>query len=776
MSTPPEPSQPSTNVLLTVAPTGLRERRASAHAPANTRVTLDMPVIPAVPENAILDIEDIDPVKEDVKQPSLIPQIPTLSQLPSLYIDKQSASISGYTPGSLTSGYSGSNAPAAGIRETYFEDAFKSSGNIVDHGHSSDTPRLKRRLALSFFGFFCAGWSDGITGTVLPRFEETYHVDYLTVSLLFVASTVGFAIGTVIIEPLFNGLGRFSLAARHRRYFPVFSSHISRIETGISLSQGRCGVLFFGGLSQAIYFTIAASKAPFPAMIVGFGFSGIGISLLSGQYNAFVAGQKSAGRYLGIPVVPENAILDIEDLDPVKEDVKQPALIPQIPTLSQLPSLYIDKQSASISGYTPGSLTPGYSGSNTPAVARETYFEDAFKSSGHIVDHGHNSDNLRLKRRLALSFFGFFCAGWSDGITGTVLPRFEETYHVDYLTVSLLFVASTVGFAIGTAIIEPLFNGLGQYNAFVASQKSAGRYLGWLHGFYGVGAFASPLVGQTLLARGWEWPRFFIISVCLGCLNTILIVYTFHTTQQEFQEEKAKAIELLRHEPEDLELEERTNDGGETVTPRRPRQRSRSRSAGERSAMRMTLASPIVWIFAIFLCTYTGSETTTGGWIVSFLLKERNADPDTVGYVASGFWGGLAVGRLLLGQMSPYIGLKREKHLVHIYIGIALLMTVLVWKVPLFVGNALCTAIVGFVLGPIFPTSLSLATKLLPAEIHMTALATMSSFASIGSALYPFVTGVLANAKGVAVLQPMMLGILSVMAGLWCFFPTRSIT
>ncbi|KAF8682343.1 hypothetical protein RHS04_02203 [Rhizoctonia solani] len=603
MSPPPEESQQSTNVLLSVAPAGLRERRASAHAPTSVRSVLDMTGVPAAPENAV-DTEDTDvPVKEDIK-PTTIPEIPILSQLPSLYIDKQSASISGYTPGSITPGYSGTNTPAA-ARENYFENAFESSGNIASS--HPDTPRLKRRLALSFFGFFCAGWSDGITGTVLPRFEETYHVDYLTVSLLFVASTVGFAIGTAIIEPLFNGLGRFSLAARHRRYFPVFPSHISRVQTGVSLSQGRCGVLFFGGLSQAIYFTIAAAKAPFPAMIIGFGFSGIGISLLSGQYNAFVAAQKSAGRYLG------------------------------------------------------------------------------------------------------------------------------------------------------------------------------------------VGAFASPLVGQTLLARGWEWPRFFIISVCLSCLNTILIVYTFHTTPQEFREEKAKAIELLRQGAEDIELEGHGNDSGETTVSGSPHRHSRSRSAGERSgmwfehwlafsdgslrpAMRMTLTSPIVWIFAIFLCTYTGSETTTGGWIVSFLLKERNADPDTVGYVASGFWGGLAVGRLLLGQMSPYIGLKREKHLVHIYIGVALLMTILVWKVPSFVGNAFCTAIVGFVLGPIFPTSLSLATKLLPTEIHMTALATMSSFASIGSALYPFVTGVLANAKGVAVLQPMMLGILSVMAGLWCFFPTRSIT
>lgn len=316
----------------------------------------------------------------------------------------------------------------------------------------------------------------------------------------------------------------------------------------------------------------------------------------------------------------------------------------------------------------------------------------------------------------------------------------------------------------------------GQSNAYVASQKSAGRFLGWLHGFYGVGAFASPLIGQTLLARGWDWPRFFIISVCLSCVNSVGTAYTFHTTKEEFQQEKAKALELAREEQDAFELENRTSartpENPEEATPRR---RSRSRSAGARSAMRMTLAQPVVWIFAIFLCTYTGSETTNGGWIVSFLLKERNANPNTVGYVASGFWGGLALGRICLGQASPYIGIKREKHLVHVYIGIAVLMTVLVWKVPSFVGNAFCTAVIGFVLGPIFPTSLSLATKLLPTEIHMTAFATMSSFASIGSALYPFITGALANAKGVAVLQPMMLAILSVMAGLWCLFPTRSI-
>ncbi|QRV86355.1 major facilitator superfamily transporter [Ceratobasidium sp. AG-Ba] len=612
MSEVPPESHPSTTTMLSIAPAGLRERRASTHIPPSSRDVSKTTSVSAVPESVVFDAEDTNLTRWDRKADSNdSPQIPTLSRLPSLYIDKQSASISGYTPGTLTPGYSGANTPAVTSREAYFEDSFARPALQTDIA----AVRLKRRLAVSFFGFFCAGWSDGITGTILPRFEEAYHVSYLVVSLLFIASTFGFAVGTVAIEPLFNSLGRFSLSTRQRRFFPVLPSGIPNPQTGVSISQGRCGILLVGALCQCVYFTIAAARGSFPAMIVGFMFSGIGISLLSGQSNAYVA-----------------------------------------------------------------------------------------------------------------------------------------------------------------------------------AQKSAGRYLGWLHGCYGIGAFASPLIGQTLLAKGWQWPRFFLISVCLSLINSIATIYTFHTTKEEFLAEKAKA----RQEIEAFELQSRIESNNvdeqlEDATSSR-RRSSRSRGAGERSAMRMTINQPFVWIFALFLCTYTGSETTNGGWIVTFLLNERNANPDTVGYVASGFWGGLALGRLCLGQASPYIGIRREKHLVHFYIGtdvnicgallppteidglgIALLMTVLVWKVPSFVGNAFCTAIIGFVLGPIFPTSLSLATKLLPAEIHMTALATMSSFASIGSALYPFVTGAIANAKGVAVLQPVMLGILSVMAGLWCLFPTRTI-
>ncbi|KAF9520632.1 hypothetical protein BS47DRAFT_1357438 [Hydnum rufescens UP504] len=194
--------------------------------------------------------------------------------------------------------------------------------------------------------------------------------------------------------------------------------------------------------------------------------------------------------------------------------------------------------------------------------------------------------------------------------------------------------------------------------------------------------------------------------------------------------------------------------------------------------MKQTLREPYVWIFAAFLCLYTGSETTVGGWSVSFLLVERHANRAVVGYVASGldehrFWGGLAAGRLFFGQLSPTIGLRIEKHLVHIFIFVAVVLELLVLFVPSFLTNSVCIGFVGFVLGPLYPISLSIATKLLPPPIHLTALATMSSSASIGSALFPFLAGVIANSTSVKAIEPMVLILLSGMAGLWFLFPSR---
>ncbi|KAG8969874.1 hypothetical protein FRC03_000120 [Tulasnella sp. 419] len=485
-------------------------------------------------------------------------------------------------------------------------DGSGTSGNVL----KSDDSAVEEDG--SFLSFYCAGWADGTPGTILPHLEEYYGLSHFTVSLIFIATATGFGVGTIINEPLFIALGKFSVGATKRTFLPPLSIPFLKTSNdagmyGHSISQGRCLTLLVGGLSQIIYFSIASSKPPFIGLTFAFFFGGVSIAIISAQCNAYVAG---------------------------------------------------------------------------------------------------------------------------------------------------------------------------------ASVRTQGRALGNLHGFYGIGAFASPLVCQTALAAGWKWNQFYYTSIGFSLSSFILLIIAFHTTSSEFEIEKDISTQLAIAQEKNENQDSGTNapEGPESIrmdtmgeSSSRGRQLRRRPSEGNmpKNTMRAALSHRYVWMFMIFLLFYTGSETTTGGWIVTYLLKERSANPNTVGYVASGFWGGLALGRIILGHASPYIGLRKEKHLVHVYIAISLVMTVIIWFVPSFIGNAICAAFIGFLLGPIFPTSLALATKILPKEVHLTALSVMSSFAAIGSAVFPFIAGVLANAKGVVTLQPFMMGILGMMGCLWFLFPSR---
>lgn len=57
---------------------------------------------------------------------------------------------------------------------------------------------------------------------------------------------------------------------------------------------------------------------------------------------------------------------------------------------------------------------------------------------------------------------------------------------------------------------------------------------------------------------------------------------------------------------------------------------------------------------AILLIAYEGAEVTIGGWIVTFIRNERNGGPDA-GYISSGFFGGLMIGRLALIGVSKLV-------------------------------------------------------------------------------------------------------------------------
>lgn len=74
-------------------------------------------------------------------------------------------------------------------------------------------------------------------------------------------------------------------------------------------------------------------------------------------------------------------------------------------------------------------------------------------------------------------------------------------------------------------------------------------------------------------------------------------------------------------------------------------------------------------------------------------------------------------------------------------------------------------------MGPLFATGISLGSKLFPPEEHSTALAFVFVFAGMGGSLFPIITGVVASAVGVAVLQPILIGLLTVTTISWVLVP-----
>ena len=69
-------------------------------------------------------------------------------------------------------------------------------------------------------------------------------------------------------------------------------------------------------------------------------------------------------------------------------------------------------------------------------------------------------------------------------------------------------------------------------------------------------------------------------------------------------------------------------------------------------------AARVTWLSALFLLGYVGIEVGLGGWIVTFMIRVRNAERFASGMTATGFWLGLTLGRVVLGFVTGRIGEK----------------------------------------------------------------------------------------------------------------------
>lgn len=81
-------------------------------------------------------------------------------------------------------------------------------------------------------------------------------------------------------------------------------------------------------------------------------------------------------------------------------------------------------------------------------------------------------------------------------------------------------------------------------------------------------------------------------------------------------------------------------------------------TGGLRQALFTKRSARVTWICAFFLLGYVGIEVALGGWIVTFMMRVRHGEDFASGMVATGFWLGIACGRVVLGFITPRIGEK----------------------------------------------------------------------------------------------------------------------
>lgn len=170
------------------------------------------------------------------------------------------------------------------------------------------------------------------------------------------------------------------------------------------------------------------------------------------------------------------------------------------------------------------------------------------------------------------------------------------------------------------------------------------------------------------------------------------------------------------------------------------------RAPGATPRLERALLLPLLLVFTLALF-YTGTEQVLAGWLFTYGSDALGLIATVASLATSLLWGAVLVGRLL-----AVVALRRASNarLVQLGLAIAFVGVLLIlggrgWPPLFWVGVGL----VGLGFGPIFPTSLALASELAPDRSGAAGSIVVAS-GSIGAMTLPLAAGSLIPSLGVA--------------------------
>ena len=326
----------------------------------------------------------------------------------------------------------------------------------------------------------------------------------------------------------------------------------------------------------------------------------------------------------------------------------------------------------------------------------------------------------------------YFGNGMNDSAPGALIPYIESWYHIGYATVSLIWITNAAGFILaafstdfictrlgrakslmlaeailiasyvvivcpvpfGVVVAAYLVLGFGEAlnlalnNVFCSNLANSTVILGASHGSYGIGGIVGPILATALVSNGVHWSRFYLTTIGVRVICMASTGWSFWNYEKEGTTQFSNSLEQIASRQAAAEM-------GDL---------SKFRAIGRALKNRTTLTG------ALFIFAYQGAEVSESGWFISYLIDYRNGNPAHVGYVTSGFWAGITVGRFVLTHVARRVGEK--KFVFGLGVGV-ITFQLLAW----FVKDVISDAGESFLLSISRSTSLTSIESLLPSSV-----------------------------------------------------------
>jgi len=369
----------------------------------------------------------------------------------------------------------------------------------------------------------------------------------------------------------------------------------------------------------------------------------------------------------------------------------------------------------------------------------------------------------------ALAMIGF---GLPSGVLSVAWPSMSDTFGVAVTSLGTVVAAYTVGYTISSfssgwilrvsslglfLTFSAALSGLGYVafafvpswwwllavsatagaghgyldtgvNLYAATQLSA-RATNWIHAFFGLGSLggSSMMTGILLIGLEWEWGYGIVAA------PFIVLVFGFLATRSRW------------HNGD-------TESGEEVVV-----------AAGTFETLRV----PGVWMGITAFVLHTALEVAAGVWSFTLLTESRGLSVGTAGVWVTAYFGGLVAGRIALGTFADRLSLSSLFRLAGV---LSLLGTLLFWQFTIVELSFVGLVLLGFGLGPIFPTLVSATPRYVGKRHTQNSMGIQMGASAIGGGLLPAGVGIIAAAIGLeAVADSLVIGAVAMLVVLWMF-------